>query len=227
MRLAICLLAASLLAVPGNVSAEGAHTGSQPTALMALEGITPSVLRLTLNTNEGLRGIEPERILKISTAPTDGRRRVTPTKPADMTRADIDAMPTSTGDAQWHCLTEALYFEARGEAIKGQVAVAEVILNRVDSGYFPNSVCGVVQQGTGELHRCQFSYRCDGRSEHIANQRAWDRVGKIAQLMLDGAPRELSGGATFYHTTAVKPRWSRVFLNTARHGVHLFYRRES
>lgn len=184
-----------------------------------------SVVRLTLRTNEALRKLQPNRLLQISTPPSNGRRRITATSPGNLDRAAIDAMPRASGDAQWHCLTEALYFEARGEAVKGQVAVTEVILNRVDSRYFPNTVCEVVHQGTGEKHRCQFSYRCDGLSEEIANRKAWDRVGKVARLMLDGAPRELSGGATFYHTTAVRPTWARAFLNTAKHGVHLFYRR--
>lgn len=222
MRINKFVLCAVFSAFSLSAAAESARDG---TVLSKLEGVSPSVVRLTLNTNQALRNLHPERLLKISTPPSDGRRRVTPTRPAEMTRQDIDAMPHTKGGDQWYCLTEALYFEARGEQIKGQVAVAEVILNRADSSYFPNTVCEVVHQGTGEKHRCQFSYRCDGRSEDIANRPAWERVGKIARLMLDGAPRELSGGATYYHTTAVKPRWSRAFLNTARHGVHLFYRR--
>ncbi len=222
MRLGKYILCAVFGVFSLGAAAESPRQGS---SLPKLEGVTPSVVRLTLNTNQALRNLHPERLLKISTAPAEGRRRVTPTRPAEMTLTDIDAMPHSKGGDQWYCLTEALYFEARGEKIKGQVAVAEVILNRVDSSYFPDTVCAVVHQGTGEKHKCQFSYRCDGLSETIANRRAWERVGKIARLMLDGAPRELSGGATFYHTTAVQPRWSRAFLNTARHGVHLFYRR--
>ena len=63
------------------------------------------------------------------------------------------------GGDLWQCLTEALYFEARGESVKGQFAVAEVILNRVDSAAFPNTVCGVIHQGTGRKYGCQFTYR--------------------------------------------------------------------
>ncbi len=139
------------------------------------------------------------------------------------TRDWIDARPKVSGDEQWACLSEALYFEARGESIKGQFAVAEVILNRVDSSSFPNTICKVVNQGTGRKHQCQFSYTCDGHAEKIHEPAAYARVGKIAKLMMDGADRRLSGGATYYHTKAVSPRWSRIFPRTATIGEHHFY----
>jgi spore germination cell wall hydrolase CwlJ-like protein len=139
-------------------------------------------------------------------------------------RAFLAAMPVATGDAEWRCLTEALYFEARGEDIRGIFAVAEVILNRVDSKRFPSTVCGVVHQGTGEKYQCQFTYTCDGLDEAIREPRAWARVGKVARLMLDGAPRVLTDGATHYHTLAVDPRWARTFSLVSTIGEHHFYR---
>ncbi len=132
--------------------------------------------------------------------------------------------PAAKGGKEWQCLTEALYFEARGETVKGQFAVAEVILNRADSNRYPNTVCSVVNQGTGRLHACQFSYTCDGRAEVISEQDAWNRVGKVARAALDGAPRNLTDGATHYHTSAVRPRWAKAFAQTATIGYHLFYR---
>jgi hypothetical protein len=128
------------------------------------------------------------------------------------------------GDAAWRCLAEALYFEARGESLAGMVAVGEVVLNRVDSDAYPDSVCGVVKQGTGELHRCQFSYNCDGLPERVSEADAWDRVARVARVMLDGHPRLLTLGATHYHADHVRPRWSRVFERTAEIGEHIFYR---
>ena len=128
-------------------------------------------------------------------------------------------------DEQTECLAEALYFEARGESVRGQFAVAEVIMNRVDSDDFPGTVCGVIHQGTGRKYQCQFTYTCDGNPEHITNQAAYGKVSKVARLMVDGAPRELTGGATFYHTRAVNPRWARSFARTASIGVHHFYRK--
>jgi spore germination cell wall hydrolase CwlJ-like protein len=140
-------------------------------------------------------------------------------------KAFVDAQPKATGGAQWRCLAEALYFEARGESVKGQFAVAEVILNRVDSHLFPNSVCSVIKQGTGRRYACQFTYTCDGYKDVIREHGAYAEVGKVAKLMLAGAPRALTHGATYYHTRAVRPSWARKFKRTASIGVHYFYRR--
>lgn len=131
------------------------------------------------------------------------------------------SQPKPTGDAEWRCLTEALYFEARGESLEGQIAVAEVILNRVDSPLYPRTVCGVVKQRGGG--GCQFSYVCQGKVK-MREKRAADLSGRIARAMLDGAPRVLTTGATHFHTRGVKPSWSKRFSRTAAIGAHLFYR---
>ncbi len=134
----------------------------------------------------------------------------------------LSNQPAPQGDAQWQCLTQALYFEARGESLKGQFAVAEVILNRVDNPAYPKSVCGVVgQRGGGS---CQFSYVCDGRADTMAERGALDRAKRIARVMLDGAPRALTDGATHFHTKGVRPGWAKRFPRTASIGAHLFYR---
>ncbi|MDT8856646.1 cell wall hydrolase [Paracoccaceae bacterium Fryx2] len=133
--------------------------------------------------------------------------------------------PVAKGDDQWQCLAKALYFEARGESVKGQFAVAEVILNRADSPAYPRTICGVVHQGGGG--GCQFSFTCDSYSDRIREMAAYVEAGKIARLMLDGAPRALTMGATHFHTTAVRPRWARSFPRTAAIGAHLFYRQPS
>ncbi|MBU2983460.1 cell wall hydrolase [Lentibacter algarum] len=132
--------------------------------------------------------------------------------------------PKPRGGKEWRCLAEALYFEARGESVKGQFAVAEVIMNRVSSKRYPNSVCGVINQGTGRKHACQFSYTCDGRAEVIAEPKSFESVGKIAKIMVSGAKRPLTKGATHYHTKAVNPRWARKFPRTATIGFHHFYK---
>ncbi|NJS40632.1 MAG: cell wall hydrolase [Rhodobacteraceae bacterium] len=139
-----------------------------------------------------------------------------------LTEAWLMAQPAPQGDAEWQCLTEALYFEARGESLKGQIAVAEVILNRVDSPLYPRSVCGVVKQRGGG--GCQFSYVCDGRADRMREKGAADLAGRIARAMLDGAPRLLTDGATHFHTRSVRPGWSRRFDQTASIGAHVFYR---
>lgn len=142
----------------------------------------------------------------------------------DYSQRWLNALPSGQGGQQWACLAQALYFEARGESIKGQVAVAEVIMNRVDSSQFPDTICGVVNQGTGRKFACQFTYTCDGIAENINDPSAYKRVGKIARAVLSGLPRHLTHGATHYHTTAVNPKWARVFAHTATIGVHRFYR---
>jgi spore germination cell wall hydrolase CwlJ-like protein len=125
---------------------------------------------------------------------------------------------------QWRCLTEALYFEARGENLVGQVAVAEVILNRVDSKSYPNSICGVVHQGQTKRNACQFSFICDGKVEHIGDRDAFEELGQVAWVMLEGKPRILTGQATHYHSASVLPRWAKRLVRTARIGNHIFYR---
>ncbi len=136
----------------------------------------------------------------------------------------LATQPYIEGGAEWRCLTEALYFEARGETVKGQFAVAEVILNRVESRSFPNTLCTVINQGTGKRYACQFTYTCDGHAEVVNERGAWEAVGKVARLAMAGAAGDLTDGAQFYHTTAVRPRWARVFEHTATIGVHKFYR---
>jgi len=134
----------------------------------------------------------------------------------------LAGLPAATGDDQWQCLAKALYFEARGESVKGQFAVAEVVLNRVDSGLYPHSICGVINQGT--RYSCQFSFVCDGNSDKIRERGAYEQVAKVARLMIDGAPRALTAGATHFRTGAVMPSWARRFTQTAKIGAHYFHR---
>jgi spore germination cell wall hydrolase CwlJ-like protein len=136
----------------------------------------------------------------------------------------LETLPSASGGEAWRCLSEALYFEARGEEVAGIFAVAEVILNRVDSPAYPDTVCEVIYQGTGRLFECQFTYSCDGKKEVIHERRAYEKVAKVARLMLDGAPRRLTDGATHYHTKSVRPSWARVYPRTTTIGYHIFYR---
>lgn len=160
------------------------------------------------------QGLDPS--VKVSTPPAE--------RSIEFSKTWIDAQPAVDGGNEWECLTEALYFEARGETVKGQFAVAEVILNRVKSERFPGSTCGVINQGTGKKYQCQFTYTCDGHKETIHEPRAYERVSKVARLALDGVAPKVTKGATHYHTKAVSPRWSRVYTKTASIGTHIFYR---
>ncbi|MCC6305408.1 MAG: cell wall hydrolase [Rhodobacteraceae bacterium] len=145
----------------------------------------------------------------------------------DILRYDRDwlaALPAVEGDEEWRCLARAIYHEARGETVEGQFAVAEVILNRVDAPDFPDTICAVVFQGSSRARACQFSFACDGRPDTMHNPRARDIARKIARLMIDGAPRRLTQGATHFHNRRVRPRWARVFDFTVEIGAHVFYR---
>jgi len=122
------------------------------------------------------------------------------------------------------CLALNVYHEARSEPEVGQLAVAAVTLNRVFSESFPNSVCGVVKQGGQELHRCQFSWWCDGKKDAPTNREAWDTALRISRLSLKGRAADPTKGALYYHAKYVKPKWSRRFERTAQIGAHLFYR---
>ena len=164
----------------------------------------------------GLRGVPKARLVRFLQEPEAAK--------VSFTKDWIDSQPKARGNAEWRCMTEALYFEARGETVRGQFAVAEVILNRVESTRFPDTVCGVIRQGTGKRYQCQFTYTCDGYSETIREPRAYERVGKVARAALDRQAPALTEGATHYHTTAVRPRWSKTYTRTARIGEHLFYR---
>jgi hypothetical protein len=138
--------------------------------------------------------------------------------------AHVERIAVPDGGAQRACLAKAIYFEARGESLAGQVAVAEVILNRVDSASYPNTVCGVVRQGEERRTGCQFSFMCDGKPERMQDDNARQLANAIAYLLMEGRPRVLTANATHFHTTWVSPSWSKRLVRTARIGDHIFYR---
>ena len=180
------------------------------------------VSTLLTTEREALQSVGTERLAMLTgTVSSKGSLKAdSKSKLRISTMTEINALPRANGNSEWRCLAEALYFEARGETLQGQFAVAEVILNRRDSGKFPSSVCKVIGQGSksGKKYACQFSYKCDGRAEVFSEGGAYIQVGKVARIMLDGKMRNLTKGATFYHTGAVRPRWSRKFQRTAKVG---------
>ena len=130
------------------------------------------------------------------------------------------------------CLAEAIYFEARGEPEEGQVAVAQVILNRVKSRLYPGTVCDVVYQNKEQRNRCQFSFACDKTAERapdpmdrVRNPSAWIKAVEIARQVGSGE-RWLPwiGNATHYHATSVRPRWRHGMVKLSQIGQHIFYR---
>ncbi|MFG1378675.1 cell wall hydrolase [Xanthobacter autotrophicus] len=123
------------------------------------------------------------------------------------------------------CLAEAIYFESRGEPKRGQVAVAQVIVNRVFSGYYPNDVCGAVYQNAHRHLACQFTFACDNVRDVVREPDMWVQAKDIAADMLDGKLWLTSvGRATHYHAYWVHPSWVREMRKLDRIGVHTFYR---
>jgi spore germination cell wall hydrolase CwlJ-like protein len=126
---------------------------------------------------------------------------------------------------QEKCLADAVYFEARGEAVRGQIAVAQVVMNRVFSGYYPTTVCGVVYQNANRHLACQFTFACDGIRDVVTEPDMWDRAKRIARATLDGRlwlPEV--GKSTHYHAYWVHPSWVHEMKKMYRTGVHTFYR---
>jgi spore germination cell wall hydrolase CwlJ-like protein len=215
MRALRAALAAMIL-MPGLAQADVvASTSTDPTH--SLGSLFTSVMG---QEHSAMRSVSPLRLSALG-SPYTGQGLQGGEAP--YTAAELDAMGRARGGRQWQCLTEALYFEARGESVAGQFAVAEVILNRVDHANYPDTICGVVNQGTGRRFACQFTYTCDGRPENVTDHAIHERLGRIARIMIDGGPRNLTGGATHYHANWVNPSWAREFPQTAEIGTHLFY----
>ncbi len=140
-------------------------------------------------------------------------------------------------DRESGCLAAALYFEARGESQLGQIAVAQVIVNRARSGYFPDSICRVVWQNSHKRNRCQFSFTCDGKADSVRDFESWQVAKKIAlgfttnrfakTLSKEKHPAELlprqTRRSTHYHANYVTPDWSSKLKRMGRIGQHIFY----
>ncbi len=138
--------------------------------------------------------------------------------------ARAGTLATMAKDARTHrCLALALYWEARAEGRDGMIAVAAVILNRMRHPAFPDTMCEVIKEG-GEEPPCQFSWWCDGKSDMPTEPRAWRHASRVAQDFLHRPPPDPTGGALFFHHTALLPPWKRERVRTAIIGRHAYYR---
>jgi cell wall hydrolase len=123
------------------------------------------------------------------------------------------------------CLANAIYFEARSEPVRGQMAVAQVVINRAFSGFYPNDICGVIYQNASRHLACQFTFACDGKSKAILERGEWARANRIAKQTLDGqiyVPEVAK--STHYHAIYVHPNWVGEMKKMVRFGIHNFYR---
>jgi spore germination cell wall hydrolase CwlJ-like protein len=193
-------------------------------------GASASAARLALNA----AAVESVRVRALRGAPEVRQRAATivtaslrdsaalaslrPFRPASLQLAKQNSLDKK-------CLAEAIYYEARGESEQGQMAVAEVVSNRVRSGLFPASYCGVVYQGSGRSTGCQFTFTCDGtlRRNRPAGE-PWQEAQAVATQVMMGFARPMTNRATHYHTVEVDPVWSASLVETKRIGAHIFYR---
>jgi hypothetical protein len=177
-----------------------------PNALPQTVAPQPAVIQITL----------PARIAVLP-PPAPG---VPPLSPAQ--RLNLEGKDRAKAE---RCLSDAIYFEARDQPYIGQVAVAQVVINRVFSGVYPRDVCGVIYQNAHRHLACQFTFACDGKRKTINEFGSWARARRIARETLDGqlyVPAVAT--STHYHATYVHPNWVHEMHRFAREGIHLFYR---
>lgn len=161
---------------------------------------------------EGLSAQERNDLIPASQTPVEAMDRF----------AVISASSPQYASAQ-RCLTQAIYYEAANEPLKGKRAVAQVVLNRLRHPAYPNSVCGVVYEGVNDPV-CQFSFTCDGSLLRQPMARQWNESRKVAAEALAGTVEPSVGSATHYHADYVLPRWAYTLAKIEKIGVHVFYR---
>ena len=160
--------------------------------------------------------------------------RVAAVEPVEATVASdaIQASPSAVELAmvkfagEQRCLAEAMYYEARGEGVEGQEAIAEVIFHRMHRRGYPGSICGVVYQGMDDAPACQFSFACNGEMRRPKVAHDWTRAKLLAAKILSGymTLSNVTGGATSFHAVDVEPDWSSSLERTVQIGNHIFYR---
>jgi spore germination cell wall hydrolase CwlJ-like protein len=133
--------------------------------------------------------------------------------------------PLSRLVAEHRCLSEVMYYEARGEGSSGQKAIAEVVFHRMNNGNYGHSICAVVYEGAGRPG-CQFSFACNGDARRAKDRQAWRNAEFLAARILTGEVRlaNATGGATNFHATSVEPEWAPTLRRTTQIGNHVFYR---
>ncbi len=221
----------SPITTPSRADASPAQPGSTETERPAniaerlMQGVTPDVPRAEAlaSSTPATDDATPVEVVALPSLPHEESADFS-TVPAD--RPDYASL---IDEDQWHheqrCLAQAIYFEARGESDKGQAAVAQVVLNRVSSGLYPSSICGVVFQNREHYRACQFSFACEGRSLRITEADAWRRAERIAAAVTTGKTYVADvGDATHYHALYVHPYWARRLERTDRIGHHVFYK---
>jgi spore germination cell wall hydrolase CwlJ-like protein len=217
-----------------GLSGTATQSGNSPQTLSLSrpDGSTPAINRAIALASVTPAPVEPEVIAAAAMRiPAFARVHSDATGKPDIT-ARLRVGPNYLGmidpdnvKREHRCLAEAIYFESRSEPEEGQAAVAQVVLNRVKSGLYPSSVCGVVYQNRHRYKACQFTFACEGKSLAIQEPEAWDKAQRIARAVMDGTEYNRAvGHSTHYHATYVAPYWSRRLKRTDQIGRHIFYK---
>ncbi len=184
---------------------------------MQLASVDPNALPQTVAPQPAVIQISLPARIAVLPPPAPG---VPPLSPAQ--RLHLEGKDRAKAE---RCLSDAIYFEARDQPYIGQVAVAQVVINRVFSGVYPRDVCGVIYQNAHRHLACQFTFACDGKRKTINEFGSWARARRIARETLDGQLYvQAVGTSTHYHATYVHPNWVHEMHRFAREGIHLFYR---
>jgi spore germination cell wall hydrolase CwlJ-like protein len=198
------------------------ETAPKDLAERALHGATPAVSRAVAlgSTTPAQPDALPIEVSSFPRATLAIARGDAGPRPDYAALVDRDSM-----DRERRCLAEAVYFESRSEPEAGQAAVAQVVLNRVQSGLYPTSICGVVYQNRHHYKACQFSFACEGKSLRVTEPESWATAVRIANEVMDGRTYLTEvGRSTHYHASYVKPRWARALTRMDMIGRHIFYR---
>ena len=139
----------------------------------------------------------------------------------------------NVNEAELKCMAENIYFEGRAEPMVGKIAIGHVVMNRIEDERFPDTICGVIQQGQYRtnwqgnvvpvLHKCQFSYYCDGKPETIEDSKTWNESYMLATLLVNGM-YDFTHGASHYHNDQVHPYWADHLYKTVVIDNHIFYK---
>jgi len=136
----------------------------------------------------------------------------------------LDKQGKKVSDKELWCMASAIYFEARGESYRGQVAVGQVVMNRVAHRLYPDTICAVVFQNQSKRNACQFSFACDGIPEKVTDGKSWQQAEQIAKDVVSGKEYLPEVGyATHYHATYVRPHWAPRMKKVTKIGMHVFY----
>jgi Cell Wall Hydrolase len=218
----------------GGGSGDAAAQGMSPETLARSrpDGATPAVSRAVRLASVTPAPVEPEiiaaaamRIPAFAHVHSDPRGGAAVTAQLKISTGYLDLVDPESMKREQKCLAEAIYFESRSEPEAGQAAVAQVVLNRVKSGLYPTSICGVVYQNRHKYKACQFTFACEGRSLAITEQGPWTSAQRIARAVLEGSRYNSAvGTSTHYHAEYVAPYWSRKLKRTDQIGRHIFYR---